>query len=156
MALAHLISVDENALICDFAEVYHIWDYKRLPVRTAAILAAGLDEDSRIKRKISGNKIPTGILLMSAMLDAMNLLVWMQTKDGQKGNNRPRSVIKAITDEPSEVQGFRTAEDFERERNRIIARKKVKKHGDGVSESIRSDRAVSKGNPWGDHERTGR
>lgn len=57
MTLASMIGFDENALICDFAEVYNIYDYRSLPVRLAATLAAGLREDSRIRMKLRGEKI---------------------------------------------------------------------------------------------------
>lgn len=37
-----MVAVDEEALICDFAETYNILDWRELPCRTAAILASGL------------------------------------------------------------------------------------------------------------------
>ena len=44
-----MLKKDEEALICDFAETYHIYDYKRLPLTTVAALAVGLRENSRLK-----------------------------------------------------------------------------------------------------------
>ena len=47
-----MIETDESALICDFAETYHIYDYSALPVSYAATLAYGLRSDSRIRLKL--------------------------------------------------------------------------------------------------------
>ena len=47
-----MIETDESALICDFAETYHIYDYRALPVPDAATLAYGLRGDSRIRLKL--------------------------------------------------------------------------------------------------------
>ena len=47
-----MIETDESALICDFAETYHIYDYRALPVSYAATLAYGLRCDSRIRLKL--------------------------------------------------------------------------------------------------------
>lgn len=43
-----MINTDEDALICDFAETYHIYDYRSLPLHMAGIFACGLRPDSRI------------------------------------------------------------------------------------------------------------
>ena len=49
-----MIATDENALLCDLAETYGIFDFNALPVETLAALSFGLRENSRIKRKMSG------------------------------------------------------------------------------------------------------
>lgn len=112
-----MIRTDETALICDMAETYGVYDYRRLPVKTAAALAAGLNEDSRIRRKISGQKIESWVMLLAAAVDRLSLLVWTKTKDGQKGVNRPESILTRMMAEPAEekkeYQTFRTAEEFE-------------------------------------------
>lgn len=51
MTLAGMINLDESALICDLAETYGVYDYRQLPLHTAAVLAAGLRENARIIRK---------------------------------------------------------------------------------------------------------
>lgn len=43
--------IDEDALICDFAEIYHV-KYDELPKSYAAVLAAGLPYTSRIMAAI--------------------------------------------------------------------------------------------------------
>ena len=50
-----MIRFDEDALICDLAETYHIYDYRSLPVKLVATLSAGLRDDSRIKLKAAGD-----------------------------------------------------------------------------------------------------
>ena len=63
MYLASMVALDEDALICDFAETYHIYDYRRLPVEYAATLAYGLRENSRIRMVQSGLKVELNTLL---------------------------------------------------------------------------------------------
>lgn len=60
--------------------------------------------------------------MLAAMLDALNILAWQNTKDAQKGRNRPKSVYAAMTQEPPEeaVQSFESAEDFEKYRSEIL------------------------------------
>lgn len=125
MILAHLLAQDEDALICDLAETYHILDYKSVPVKTLAALTAGLNEDARSKRKAAGGKAPLRILLPAAILDQLSMLVWMQSKDGQRGINRPKSLVKAMTTgETEQVKSFRTADEFQAERERILAKRR--------------------------------
>lgn len=111
-----MISTDEDALVCDFAETYHIYDYKALPVSYAAALACGLGPDSRIKMAISGAKVPTDVALQAAIIDRLSLLLWMQTEDGAKGRNRPKSLLDELTSEKPEnpVSAFASGDEFMR------------------------------------------
>ena len=115
-----MIKVDENALICDLAETYHIFDYRQLPPSKVAIFCIGLRDDSRIKMKLSGSKVSPNILLLSGIIDRLNLLLWTKTKDAEKGWNRPKSILDQLYDKESEVSAFASGEDFEKERQRII------------------------------------
>lgn len=54
MVLAAMMAKDRDALLCDLAETYHIYDFASVPVRTLAILAAGLREGSRIRTEMAG------------------------------------------------------------------------------------------------------
>lgn len=120
MALAKMISVDRDALICDMAETYHIYDLRGLPARTLATLAFGLRADSRIKMRLSDQSLRVNTLLLAAVVDRLGLLVWGQTEDGQRGRNRPQSIIDALEGAENAPQGYNTPEEFEAERRRII------------------------------------
>lgn len=120
MALAKMISVDRDALICDMAETYHIYDLRGLPARTLATLAFGLRADSRIKMRLSDQPLRVDTILLAAIADRLGLLVWAQTEDGRRGRNRPQSIIDALTGAEDAPQGYSTPEEFEAERRRII------------------------------------
>lgn len=113
-----MLSADRDALICDLAEVYGIFDHRALPVPLLATLAVGLREDSRIKRKISGMKLTRMELLTAAAVDRLSLLIWFNSEDGRKGENRPGSVLGVLLGEEPEkkpLEGFEAAEEFEAE-----------------------------------------
>lgn len=113
---------NENALICDLAETYHIFNYKLLPASLVATLSVGLREDSRIKMKMNEMRYPLNTMLLAAALDRMSLFVWLNTKDGVKGINRPTSVLDKLLGkvEEKEVVGFDSAEDFEKTWKKIV------------------------------------
>ena len=110
-----MIAVDEAALRCDFAQTYHILDYRALPARQAALFAQGLDRDSRIRRKLSGESVSLETRLLALVADAVQILIWQRTEDGLKGRNRPKSILAALTadENPREPIGFDTPEEFE-------------------------------------------
>lgn len=115
-----MIKADEDALICDFAETYHIFDFKRLPVKLAASLAVGLRDDSRIKMKLSGAKASTEIILLASAVDRLSLLAWMQTKDAEKGRNRPKSLLEAFVPKETDNTSFDSGEDFMKTREALL------------------------------------
>ena len=115
-----MINLDEDALICDLAETYGIYDYRQLPAQKVAVFAFGLKEDSRIKMALSNQKVPFETLLMASTLD--RLLVWFKTKDGQKGANRPTMIAQKLVGEEKERDEmvFSSGEEFEAYRQRIL------------------------------------
>ena len=120
-----MITADEEALICDFAETYGIYDYRKLPLKTAAILASGLRDNSRIKIKLSGLNAAPEMILNAAIADRAGMLVWMQSKDGAKNRNRPASILDKILNpekKKEDVTTFATGRDFEDEWNRLSGR----------------------------------
>lgn len=120
-----MITADEEALICDFAETYGIYDYRKLPLKTAAILASGLRDNSRIKIKLSGLNAAPEMILNAAIADRTGMLVWMQSKDGAKNRNRPESILDKILNpekKKEDVTTFATGQDFEDEWNRLSGR----------------------------------
>ena len=119
-----MLATDEEALICDMAETYQIYDMESLPVQTVAILASGLRGNSRIKMKMTGSKYPDEILFLAHIADRLGLLVWQNTKDGRRGIHRPDSFIDLLT-KPSgpkknNLDSFATPEDFWKAREAII------------------------------------
>lgn len=124
-----MIACDEEALICDLAETYGIFDYRALPLKLVATLSVGLRENSRIKMKLSGVKTSTDTMLLASAVDRLSLLVWAKTEDAQNNVNRPKSILSILTgiEEESEIVTFNTAEDFEAERENIL--RQVKKDG---------------------------
>ena len=113
-----MLSADRDALICDLAEVYGIFDHRALPATMLAALSVGLRDDSRIKMKLAGQKLTKLETLAAATVDRLSMLVWLNSEDGRKGENRPASVLGMLLgEEPEEkpVEGFETAEEFEAE-----------------------------------------
>lgn len=118
-----MIAEDEDALICDFAETYQIYDYRQLPPTRVAVLSIGLRDCSRIKMKLSGQKVPIDTLLLAGISDRLSTLVWWKTKDGQKGINKPMMLAETLAGEKpkhTDVIVFNSGEDFEKTRGRII------------------------------------
>ena len=117
-----MISRHEDDLICDMAEVYHIYDMRALPLRTLAVLACGLSADSRVNKSKNKVKLSLGDTLLCLIADKLSQLVWLQTKDGVKGTNRPESILGKLNDEKPKVEeyGYATPAEFEAARKRII------------------------------------
>lgn len=61
----------------------------------AADLLVELPDNSRVKMmsQESGGIWTFDRMLAATCVDALNLLVWMQTKDGHRGRNRPKSIL---------------------------------------------------------------
>jgi hypothetical protein len=118
-----MIKEDEEALICDLAETYQIYDYRQLPLTQVAVFAMGLRENSRIKMKLSGQRMPIESFLLAGILDRLSFLVWAKTEDGQKGINRPTMILDSFVskeNKDSDIIVYNSGEDFEEERRRII------------------------------------
>ena len=115
-----MLRIDQDAVICDLAETYHIYDYKSLPCRKVATLCVGLRNDSRIKMKMSGNKYPFETILLAAVVDKLALLVWSKTKEAEHGLNRPKSIAEKLINDEKNIKTFNTAEEFEKKRNELI------------------------------------
>ncbi len=123
-----MIRLDEDALVCDLAETYQIYDYKQLPLNQVAVFAYGLRDDSRIKQIMSNQIVPLETTLLASIVDRLSLSLWLQTKDGQKGVNRPASIAdqlikrdKSENDEKDYLV-FESGEDFENYRKALLAK----------------------------------
>lgn len=118
-----MLARSEDALICDFAETYHVYDWRALPIRTAATLACGLRDNSRIKMLISGTRYKTDTMLLAGIADRLSILAWQRTKDGQRGRNKPRMLIDEMTKKKQrENISYSTPEEYLAAREKIVER----------------------------------
>lgn len=109
-----MIALDEDALICDFAETYQIYDYRSLPVKLAATLAAGLRDDSRIRLLAAGSKVDQDTILLALIADKVEAFRYGFTEDASNGRNRPHSIVMALLGEQEDrTSGFESGEAFE-------------------------------------------
>lgn len=118
-----MIGVGKDELICDLAETYRIYDYRSLPVNLVATLSSGLGENSRIRRKMRGETTTITESLLAMIYDVLAGFLW----NGE--GNPPRSAYDSLNGiEPKEEQkqhvSFDTSDDYERERERLIAKVK--------------------------------
>jgi len=114
-----MIRLDEDALICDLAETYQIYDYRSLPVKLVATLSAGLRDDSRIKLKAAGTPVGLDTTILAAIADNLTML---RAGFGKKENRRKIFLFtEALQSENKhdKVKAFRSAEDFEAALKRI-------------------------------------
>lgn len=115
-----LYAKDADALLCDLAQTYNVYSFDTLPVQTLAILASGLPETARVRRRSAQQ---TDTMLLAAAVDRLSLLVWAQTKDGPRGIHKPKSVFEALfgkKEDTQPVQAFRSPSEFERAREKIL------------------------------------
>lgn len=115
-----MIALDEDALICDLAETYHIYDMEQFPVLYIATLAIGLRNDSRIKIKASGLRVDLKTLLLAHIADNTAINVYAKTKDAKSGRNKPKSFVEVLNKDPNkELKQFKTGADFLEEWRRL-------------------------------------
>lgn len=100
-----MIRLDEDALICDFAETYHIFDFRALPASLAATLAVGLRDNSRVKLKLSDRKASVDTILLAGIMDRISILL-----SGEKAQLVAKNFI---SERALPSYGFETAEDFD-------------------------------------------
>lgn len=92
----------------------------------AAILASGLSENSRVIRKLRGERFSFSERMLGYIFDRVNWLRWAQTKDGARGRNIPEPIFNLLeksretAKKRDEIKTFSTAEEFENMRRRLI------------------------------------
>lgn len=114
MYLAQVINECEDELICDMASEYGILDYESLKPSLLATLTVGLPRSSRVKMKMSGQKLTIDQTLLALILDDFNLLLWSRSK---RHGSKPKSAYKLLTEEPKpkdELMKFKDVESFEK------------------------------------------
>ena len=104
-------------MICDFAETYHITNYKELPPTTTAALLIGLRDDSRVKQHLSGNRVTLTEALMAIIADRLSFIAWTKTKDAQQGHKyNGKSIYETLTkpkQDKDEIISFDTVEEYD-------------------------------------------
>ena len=114
-----MLGEDEDSLTCDFAQTYGILDIRAVPAVTAAVLAWGLPEDSRIKRILSGSNCSLDSLLLASIADAQNLNLWTKAREGTP---RPASLVDrllGVSAHPESSASF-TIDEFEERRAQML------------------------------------
>lgn len=81
-----------------------------------ATLTFGLRDNSRIKKNLTESKLDIETTLIAKMADDLSMLLWSKTKDGQKGRNKPKSILAMLSNaerkEDSDIVLFESGEDF--------------------------------------------
>lgn len=104
-----MISADEQALICDLAETYHIFDYRSLPVDLVATLSTGLRDNSRIRMILNKEKHSRELILSALVVDKLTLLQCGLA--GQK--ERPKLITDILFDYEYDNQNKIQADVFD-------------------------------------------
>lgn len=115
-----MINLNEDALICDLAETYHIFDYRSLPVKLVATLSAGLRDDSRIKLFIAGAPVSQDTLLLAMIADRIEHFRCLFSKNKETPVSMVNLLCSKEVKKKSGVASFRTSAEFEAARIRII------------------------------------
>lgn len=111
-----MYAADRDALICDMAEIYHIYDVWSIPVSLFATLACGLRSNSRIKMRMAGySYIPPEVGLFAIH----DILAQVFAKE----ESAPVSLIGmryGEEEKKSKYSGFDTTEEFDEWRRGMI------------------------------------
>lgn len=121
-----MLKTDKDALICDLAETYGIYDMGLLPVKTVAALAFGLGDGSRSKLALRGERYPLETILLAVIADGVNYIRWSKTQAAADNpNNPPDRFLNDMLGVPQpgdsdRCRTFKTAADFEAARKKIL------------------------------------
>ena len=97
-----MLRIDRDALICDMAETYHVYDIQGIPVETFATLAAGLRDDSRIRMRVGGIEYVPPIILLARIADSLALIQYGLMHD--ESTPVPRMAMDILTGGKREEQ----------------------------------------------------
>lgn len=102
-----MLATDRDALLCDLAEVYHIFDFNALPVLTLAALSVGLRDDSRIKMKMAGINYVPPVVILASISD--NLAALRYSLTAKKGAEKPKMFTQIMTQKTERKPARKTA-----------------------------------------------
>lgn len=108
-----MIDFDEDALICDLAETYNIYDYRSLPLLLVATLSAGLRENSRIKFAMAGSPVSQDTLILASIADRIEAFRYMMSSNK---TSTPAFIVDALLKKEKKTNGvtrFKSGEELE-------------------------------------------
>ncbi len=106
------------------AEIYQIYEYRKLPLRIVSTLAMGLlDTESRVRRKVLKMNMPTDTYLLSAITDRLTLLLYSMSSDASKGKNYPELILGDREEEKDDIVSFDSGEAFMKQRENLLGRR---------------------------------
>lgn len=119
-----MISICEDELICDMAEYYRIYDYRKYDALYIATLTFGLRRNSRVMMRLAEYKYTTSERMSFLIYDAVNWIKWSRSQAAQEPNATPPEslyhlLVEAETNS-EKVQSFDTIDDFEAERRKRL------------------------------------
>ena len=113
-----MVVTDEDALICDMAETYHVYDMESLPISFVSTLAAGLRPDSRIRSKMAGVETHLNIeYLLAYCVDNIILIRKMLGDSSDMPELFTDRML--VAQKPKEWVLFDSGADFTREWNKL-------------------------------------
>lgn len=115
----------EDDLIADFATIYHIYDYKRLPVETLAALAFALSTNynARVTMKACGIKVPFDTYLEAVCADRLAGIMYMFADEKKRGKPPALIADELMVENPKDQKSyahFDSGRDFEAERKKYL------------------------------------
>ena len=113
-----MLGTDRDALICDLAETYNIYDLNSVPLMLLATLSAGLHDDSRIKMKLNNLSEVPAVYTLVHIADALTILLGALANE----KNTPALYYDMMTGKRKveHIRGFNSIEDFNAAREKII------------------------------------
>lgn len=117
----------ESAIICDLAQYYHIYDWRKFEVGYIATLVLGLGADSRTMLEIADTPFSINTYISAITADYLANLLFVEIKKSTKKKvDKPKSLLEILQnaknkgDAQKELRTYRTPEEFERARRAII------------------------------------
>ena len=109
-----MVADGEDALICDFAQYYHVLGLRALPLSLAATLAAGLPPESRCMRRLAGLNCSPELMLVARISDDLHKWLWWHSKEKQAGEKPPFSMLEQMLGRKKQhaCRGFESGEAF--------------------------------------------
>lgn len=95
-----------------------------MPPLYIATLACGLRDGSRVVSELNNAKISLDTMLKASISDSLKNLVWMNSEDGRKNQNRPKLILPILlgmeNENESQYQSFNSLAEFEEARRKLI------------------------------------